>query len=179
MKNKDLSKFLSLLLRHQPDKLNLTMDENGWASVNELLTNLNQSGRKVNFAQLQAVVDTNNKQRFKLDVEHNRIRANQGHSLLVDVQLLEALPPNKLYHGTAAIFLDDIRKKGLLTMNRQHVHLSSDIETARQVGSRHGQPIILEIDCVAMVNSKYKFYCSENGVWLTGNVPVDFINFGN
>ena len=177
MKSKDLSKFLSLLLRHQPERLNLTMDKNGWVQVDELLQNLKADGKNVSFEDLKEVVETNNKQRFKLDEEQGRIRANQGHSIQVDTELKETTPPDILYHGTAIKNLEAIKKDGLRKMNRQHVHLSQDIETAKRVGSRHGKPVILKVQCQAMLDAGHIFYLSENGVWLTDDIPVGFIAF--
>ena len=177
MKSKDLSKFLSLLLRHQPERLNLTMDKNGWVQVDELLQNLKADGKNVSFEDLKKVVETNNKQRFKLDEEQGRIRANQGHSIQVDTELKETTPPDILYHGTATKNMEAIKKDGLKKMNRQHVHLSQDLETATKVGSRHGKPVILKVQCQAMLAVGHIFYLSENGVWLTDDIPVGFIAF--
>ncbi len=177
MQNKNLSKFLSLILRHQPEVLNLNMDKNGWVDLDELLEKLNASGKKVTLEKIQEVVATNQKQRFKIDEINNRIRANQGHSINVDVELEEKVPPPILYHGTAIKNLEIIRKEGLKKMNRQHVHLSQDYETAIKVGGRHGKPIILKIDCNQMIDDGFKFFLSENKVWLTDSVDVKYIEF--
>lgn len=177
MKTKDLSKFLSLLLRHQPERLNLTMDENGWVQVEELLQNLKADGKNVSYEDLKEVVETNNKQRFKLDEAEGRIRANQGHSIQIDAELKTQTPPDILYHGTATKNLDAIKESGLKKMNRQHVHLSQDLETAKKVGGRHGKPVILKVNCQDMLKAGHVFYLSENGVWLADDIPVRFVEF--
>jgi len=174
---KNISKFLSLVLRHKPEAIGLTMDKNGWVNVDELIEKMNQSGKKVNLENIIEVVETNQKQRFNLDLPNNRIRANQGHSINVDVELSEKIPPKFLYHGTATKNKALISKEGLKKMNRQHVHLSVDHETAFKVGSRHGKPIILKVDCKRMANDGIKFYLSENNVWLTDGVGVEYIEF--
>ena len=172
-----LSKYLSLLLRHKPEALQLNMDKNGWVNVDELLEKLQKSGKKVNYDDLLEVVANNNKKRFKLDTENNRIRAKQGHSIAIDAELPEKTPPAILYHGTAQKNLESIQKEGLKSRSRLHVHLSKDEETAILVGQRHGEPIILEIDCHQMLAQGHTFYLSENGVWLTNQVPATFIRF--
>lgn len=177
MQNKNLSKFLSLVLRHKPEVLDLNMDKNGWVDLDELLEKLNASGKKVTLEKIQEVVATNQKQRFKIDEINNRIRANQGHSINVDVELEEKTPPPILYHGTAIKHIEIIRKEGLKKMSRQHVHLSQDYETAIKVGGRHGKPIILKIDCNKMIDYGFKFFLSENKVWLTDSVDVKYIEF--
>ena len=177
MQKKNLSKYLSLLLRHRPEVLNLNMDKNGWVNLDELIEKLNADGKNVTLEKIQEVVATNTKQRFKLDEVNNRIRANQGHSINVDVELVEKNPPQILYHGTAKKNIDIISKEGLKKMNRQHVHLSQDYDTAINVGGRHGKPIILKIDCKRMLEDGFKFYLSENKVWLTDVVDVKYIKF--
>jgi len=173
---KRLSKFLSLLLRHKPETLNLNMDENGWVSVGELVEKINASGRKmITQVDIANVVANCKKQRFKLDKEFDRIRANQGHSISVDVELVEKIPPPILYHGTAERNLESIRKLGLIKGSRQHVHLSDNQDTARTVGCRYGKPIILEVDCQKMISDGHLFYQSENGVWLVDAVGADYL----
>jgi putative RNA 2'-phosphotransferase len=148
---KRISKFLSLILRHKPELIALELDENGWASVDDILSNKKQ---KVDFQQLKEVVETNDKKRFSFNLEETKIRANQGHSLKdVDLDLAPQTPPNILYHGTVSKFMDPIKKSGLLKMNRQHVHLSKDKETATIVGKRRGKPILLEIDTMRMMEA--------------------------
>ncbi|MER0437944.1 RNA 2'-phosphotransferase [Emticicia sp. W12TSBA100-4] len=169
-----ISKYLSLILRHQPQSIGLVLDPNGWADVDELL---NKSKLKFSFQQLVEVVEKNDKQRFILSDDQTKIRANQGHSIKIDLDLTPQIPPPILYHGTVEKYLDSIRTEGLKKMNRNHVHLSKDIETAQKVGNRRGIAIILKIDAEAMNNDKILFYCSENGVWLTDNVPTKYISF--
>lgn len=171
-----ISKYLSYLLRHNPDALQLNMDAQGWVDVDELLTKMKTAGRPLDYELLKRVVAENSKQRFKLDEANNRIRANQGHSIQVDVELAETEPPSILYHGTAQRNLESILQQGLKSMNRQHVHLSADETTAVQVGSRHGKPVVLIIDSARMREAGHKFYLSENKVWLTDQVPVAYIS---
>ncbi len=170
------SKFLSLILRHKPEKIGLTLDEAGWANVPELIERCNKHGHKLTLALLEEIVSTNEKQRFAFNADKSRIRANQGHSIDVDLQLTPKVPPAMLYHGTATRFLDSIRQQGLIAGNRQHVHLSADHETALKVGQRHGKPIVLEVQSGAMHAAGIAFYQSENGVWLTGHVPASYLN---
>ncbi len=172
---KQISKFLSLILRHNPDKIGLTLDENGWANVNELIS---KSKIRFNLTQLEEVVVTNNKKRFSFNDDKTKIRANQGHSLKnIDLELTALEPPQFLYHGTVAKFMESIKKTGLQKMSRQHVHLSHERETAINVGSRRGKAIILSIRTLEMYKNGFKFYCSENGVWLTDEVPTEYIEF--
>jgi putative RNA 2'-phosphotransferase len=177
MKNKNLSKFLSLVLRHKPEVIGLHMDSNGWVDLDELIQKMNSNGRPVQRVDIFEVVASNAKQRFKLDESNNRIRANQGHSLAVDVELQEKTPPRFLYHGTAIKNKAVISREGLKKMNRQHVHLSEAYTTAVEVGRRHGAPMILKIDCERMIRDGFRFYLSENKVWLTDVVAVKYIDF--
>jgi putative RNA 2'-phosphotransferase len=172
-----LSKFLSLILRHKPETVGLTLDEQGWVDVDELLIAMNSSGTTIDRALLHHIVDTNDKKRFMFSDDGSRIRASQGHSLSIDLALAPVQPPDVLYHGTASRFLASIREQGLLPGSRQHVHLSRDRDTAYSVGSRHGKPVILIIDAEKMYTDSYPFYCSDNGVWLTASVPVQYISF--
>lgn len=171
------SRFLSLVLRHKPEEIGLSLDVNGWAEVEELIELANRHGRRLTRDLLQVVVETNDKQRFVFSGDETRIRANQGHSVEIDLALPPRQPPDLLFHGTATRFVASIRERGLVPGSRQHVHLSPDAATAVKVGSRHGKPIVLEIDAGPMHRSGHVFFCSENGVWLTGHVPVEFINF--
>ena len=178
MNEKDLqsiSKFMSLILRHQPDKIGITLDEKGWADTQALIDGMSRTGRKVTLDTLKEVVTNNNKQRFKFNKDCSKIRANQGHSITVDVEMKEMQPPDVLYHGTATRFLSSIKTDGLTAKNRLHVHLSSDRETAVNVGARHGKPVVLTINANKMYEDGYIFYLSENGVWLTSSVPVSYI----
>lgn len=169
------SKLLSYVLRHNPDRLGLTLDARGWADVDQLLQALNKDGKPLTFQQLKSVVDNNDKQRFALDETNNRIRANQGHSINIDLALQAQTPPAPLYHGTALRYLSSIQTQGLVKGTRQHVHLSADKQTAHKVGSRHGKPIILTVDTAQMQTDGHHFYCSENGVWLTDAVPPQYL----
>lgn len=171
------SKFLSLVLRHRPESIGLVLDENGWASVSELLKLSAQQGRKISRALLERVVSENEKQRFTFNTDHSRIRANQGHSISVDLELKPTNPPDQLFHGTATRYLDSIRASGLTKQNRQHVHLSQDVDTASRVGWRHGKVVVLVIESGKMNQNGHQFFLSENGVWLTDVVPVEFIQF--
>ena len=170
-----VSKFLSKYLRHEPKKLGLTLEPGGWVAVDELLAGAAGQGFHFSREELQQVVAENDKQRFSFDDSGTKIRANQGHSTEVDLQLQEADPPAELFHGTVGKFLDAILAEGLKKMNRHDVHLSKDIETATKVGQRRGKPIILVIDSARMAADGYKFRLSENGVWLTDHVPPRYI----
>lgn len=175
MSKDKLSVFLSLILRHKPDKIGITLDEHGWANVDELISGINNSGRKIDIDTLEEIVRTDNKQRYSFNDDKTLIRANQGHSIPVDVQLTPVMPPDILYHGTAIRFLDSIKQQGIQSMSRLYVHLSRDIETAAQVGSRHGCPVVLEIDAKKMCNDGIQFYLSENGVYLTKSVSWEYV----
>ena len=152
-----LSVFISLVLRHKPDAANITLDEHGWANVKDLLVGINDTGRKIDMDILEEIVATDNKQRYSFNEDKTLIRANQGHSVPVDVELKEQEPPEFLYHGTATRFLDPIMNEGLKSMSRLYVHLSKDIETALKVGKRHGKPAILKIHSGEMQKDGCKF----------------------
>lgn len=171
------SKFLSFILRHNPDSIDLTLDENGWANINELINRINISGelKNLNRSLIEEVVDTSDKKRFIISDNGQNIRANQGHSINVNLQLKPVTPPEFLYHGTATRFLDSILQEGLNPQQRQYVHLSTDIETATAVGQRYGKPVILKIKALLMHEQGFVFYRSENGVWLTDSVPPSFL----
>ena len=169
------SKFLSLLLRHNPGKIGLTLDENGWADVEELITRVRGKGRNLDITLLEKVVAENDKKRFSFNETKTKIRANQGHSVNVDVELVPTVPPDTLYHGTASRFIESIKSSGLVKGKRLHVHLSAEHSTAVTVGKRHGSPVVLEIDSRAMHGDGFIFYLSENGVWLTDSVPVKYL----
>lgn len=176
---KRISKFLSLILRHKPEKIGLQLDANGWANVEELLSKSRKNNRRFTLVELEEIIEKNDKKRFTFNEGHTMIRANQGHSLkTIDLQLEAIVPPAFLYHGTVPKFLDSIRIKGLQKMNRQHVHLSKDRATATIVGNRRGKATILKIRTEDMHRAGFSFYCSKNGVWLTDNVPSGFIDLG-
>ncbi len=172
-KNKDISRFLSLILRHKPETIGIKLDENGWANVTELLNKINKG---VTFEMLEEIVETNDKKRFAFNEDKTKIRASQGHSVKVDLELMVLAPPNILYHGTADRFVDSIINEGIKVKSRTHVHLSDNYETAVNVGSRHGRVVVLEIDAKRMWDDGYKFYLSENKVWLADGVPSKYIN---
>jgi len=169
------SKFLSLVLRHKPETIGLTLDAEGWVSVDDLLTRASQHGMAMTRAELEEIVATSEKKRFALSADGRRIRANQGHSVDVDLNLQPIAPPEILYHGTVAKFLPSIRAQGLLKGQRHHVHLSADRATAEIVGERRGVPIILTVRSADMARAGHLFYRSENGVWLTDHVPPPFL----
>jgi putative RNA 2'-phosphotransferase len=171
------SKFLSLVLRHSPERIGLTLEHGGWASVPELIRLANDAGHQLMEQLLHRVVAENDKQRFALTSDGAWIRANQGHSIQVDLGLDPLEPPESLYHGTATRNVDSIRRKGLLPGRRQHVHLSPDERTAVQVGRRHGTPVVLLVDAGSLHRAGAEFFRSSNGVWLTSYVPAAFIRF--
>ena len=170
------SKFLSLHLRHQPEKLGLVLQPGGWVAVAELLAACAAHGHPLSLAELHQLVADNDKQRFAFDDTGQRIRAQQGHSVAVELQLAPAAPPAVLYHGTVARFLPAIGREGLRPMSRHHVHLSPDEETARRVGNRRGEAVILRIDAAGMQRAGHVFYQSGNGVWLVDGVPPGFVS---
>ncbi len=176
MNTKHIPKFLSLVLRHHPDTLGITLDEQGWTDVDTLLQKMNAQGKKVTMDRLKEVVASNDKKRFAFNEDETKIRASQGHSVAVDLKYEPIKPPEFLYHGTVPKFLKDIQEQGLQKMSRLHVHLSEDRETALRVGARRGVPTILTIRSGAMHQKGYEFYKSENNVWLTDAVPTDYIN---
>lgn len=165
-----LGRFLSLVLRHNPSAAGISLDEHGWADVEELLDGVSRTGRRIDMETLERIVRENNKRRYAFNEDHTRIRANQGHSIGVDVELKRQQPPQYLYHGTAARFLPAIHREGIRKMGRQYVHLSGDFETALAVGRRHGAPAVITVDAEAMARDGIPFYLSENGVWLCGHV---------
>ena len=168
-----ISKHLSLILRHKPEAVGIELDSNGWVRIDALLKALAKHGSPLTLEQLDRVVELNDKKRFT--VADGKIRAAQGHSVRVDLNIEEKTPPDTLYHGTALKFLDSIFEKGLLPMKRQHVHLSDNEETAKKVGSRHGTPVVLAIAANEMLLRGCKFWLSDNGVWLTDKVESRFI----
>lgn len=172
-KYQNLSKFISLILRHKPETIGITLDSHGWANVEDLINGINKT-HKITKEDLELIVKTDNKQRYSFNENHTKIRANQGHSINVDVELKECTPPDILYHGTAKKFLESIKREGLVSKSRLYIHLSKDINTAVSVGKRHGEPVVLEVDSKRMYNDGIKFYLSENGVWLTKHVSPKY-----
>jgi len=170
-----ISKFLSYILRHKPEAIGLELDKNGWVSIERLVRCANSSGQNLSHEVIEAVVQTNEKKRFAVSDDGLMIRANQGHSVDIDLELKPKLPPKYLYHGTATRFLDSILSFGLKPRERQHVHLSSDIETAVRVGQRHGKSVIVLIRAGKMNADGYPFFLSANGVWLTEKVPLKYL----
>ena len=166
-----LSKFLGYVLRHRPDEAGIELGPGGWVPVDELLAGLARAGRPVDRARLEAVVAGGEKRRYEIDGD--RIRAAQGHSQPVDLQLEPQRPPDVLYHGTVERFLPSIRAQGLRPGRRTHVHLSADPETARTVGARRGEPVVLRVDAGGMHAAGTAFFRATNGVWLTGHVPPE------
>jgi len=172
---KKTSKFLSYVLRHHPEIIGLHLDENGWADVDELITKSTNDSQGFTFEELDEIVQTNDKKRFIFNEDKTRIRANQGHSIDINLALIPQQPPEFLYHGTAQRNIESILEKGIEKRSRQHVHLSQDKETATKVGMRHGKPIILTINTQKMFEDGLKFYLSENNVWLTDFVDAIYI----
>ena len=170
-----VSKFLAKHLRHQPDALGLTLGPGGWVNVDDLLAASERAKFPITYDELIECVETNDKKRFSFDDTGDLIRANQGHSVEVDLQLEEKQPPDVLYHGTVERFLASIMAEGLKKGKRHHVHLSKDTETARKVGARRGKPVILRVDAGKMHGQDFKFFLSVNGVWLTDSVPAAFL----
>ena len=170
-----ISKFLSYHLRHRPDLLGLELASGGWVEVNKLLVAAKKSGFSFTLAELKQVVAENDKQRFSFNNKGDLIRANQGHSVQVDLELDVAVPPDILYHGTYQKVVAQIKKQGLKKMQRHHVHLSADLQTAIRVGARRGYPVIFQVDALAMCNAGHTFYCSENQIWLTEVVPACYL----
>ena len=171
------SKFISLILRHKPETIGIFLDEHGWADVQEMIDGINASGSDhLDMEMLEEIVQTDEKQRYSFNEDHTLIRANQGHSILVDVELEEKNPPALLYHGTGEKYVSAIDEQGLIPKSRLYVHLSADVPTAKKVGSRHGKPVIYTIDCAKMTAEGYKFYLSANKVWLTKKVPVKYLS---
>jgi len=173
------SKFISLVLRHQPEVVGPKLDLNGWTDVDQLIHGARCKGYPLTPELLKEIVETNDKERFAFNEDGSKIRANQGHSRDVELGLAPKEPPCELYHGTATRFWPSIEEQGLMKGNRQHVHLSSDLKTAEKVGVRHGKLIILSIDSRWMHEEGHDFYLSENGVWLTDHVPPRYLSIFN
>jgi len=172
-----ISKYLSYILRHHPEQIGLQLDEQGWVDIRQLIAGAARDDRELTLSMIKEVVESNDKQRFSFSADGTKIRANQGHSIAVDLQLKPEIPPAILFHGTSMKDLPQIRKKGILKKSRNHVHLSVNAETARIVGRRHGEPFVLIINSGQMHADGLLFYRSANGVWLTDEVPLKYINF--
>lgn len=174
MSLKDTSKFMSLILRHKPETIGISLDEHGWADVNELIAGIaktNDFNRDI----LEEIVRTDEKQRYSFNEDKSLIKANQGHSIPVDVELDEVEPPDMLWHGTGEKFVASINELGLIPKSRLYVHLSKDSDTAVKVGKRHGKPVLYIVKAAEMYKDGYKFYLSKNGVWLTKEVSVKYL----
>ncbi|MGJ8696306.1 MAG: RNA 2'-phosphotransferase [Verrucomicrobiaceae bacterium] len=170
-----VSRVLSLVLRHDPGSIGLALNEQGWAEVDELLVCLKRSGKAVDLEMLKKVVTNSSQQRFSFSEDGKLIRANEGHSFNIDLELEEKNPPENLYHGTADRFMEFIERGGLLKMKRDFVHLTSDPKIAHEAGGRQGVPVILEIGTKVMLDHGFRFYQAKNGVWLTDSVPPDYL----
>ena len=170
-----LSRYISLILRHKPEVIGISLDEHGWANVDELITGIAKNNPGFNMEILEEIVKTDNKQRYSFNADKSLIRANQGHSIPVDVELEEKEPPEYLYHGTGEKYVTSINEMGLIPKSRLYVHLSQDTETATKVGKRHGKEVIYQVAARQMHKDGYPFFLSVNGVWLTKQVPVPYL----
>ena len=170
----ETSKYISLILRHKPQVIGITLDEHGWANVDELIDGVSKT-HPLTKEILEQIVAEDNKQRYSFNEDKTLIRANQGHSIPVDVELPETVPPEILYHGTSEKFEADIDRMGLIPKSRLYVHLSGDVNTAVNVGKRHGKPVIYEVSSGKMHRDGIVFYRSVNGVWLTKSVSVEYL----
>ena len=171
----DTSKFIALILRHKPEVIGITLDEHGRANVDELIAGISKT-RPMNREILDEIVQTDSKQRYSFNEDKTLIRANQGHSVPVDVELQQKEPPELLWHGTGEKYVSSIDAQGLLPKSRLYVHLSADAQTAKQVGARHGKPVVYQIAARQMYKDGIPFYYSVNGIWLTKLVPVRYLN---
>lgn len=174
MSLRDISRFMSLILRHKPETIGICLDEHGWANVNELIEGIAKR-YEFNMDILEQIVRTDEKGRYSFNEDKTLIRANQGHSIQVDVELDEVEPPTELWHGTGEKYVESIDKQGLISKSRLYVHLSKDENTAIKVGQRHGEPVLYIVQAGEMYKDGYKFYLSKNGVWLTKEVPVKYL----
>ncbi len=170
-----LGRYISLILRHHPEAIGIELNQHGWADVQELIAGIAKDNPGFNMEILEEIVATNNKKRYSFNEDKTKIRANQGHSVQVDVELEEKEPPEILWHGTAEKYVESIDAQGLISKNRLYVHLSKDVETARNVGQRHGKVVIYRVNTGQMHRAGYKFFLSVNGVWLTERVPVQYL----
>lgn len=170
----NIGRHIALILRHKPEDIGITLDEHGWANVDELIAGLN-----IDMETLEHIVVSDDKQRYSFNEDKTLIRANQGHSIPVDVELEEKEPPEYLWHGTGVKYLDSIKADGLIPKSRLYVHLSADMETAVEVGKRHGEVALIRVNAAEMYKNCYTFYLSKNGVWLTKYVPVSYLDFNS
>ena len=170
------SKFLALVLRHKPEEAGIELDGNGWADVCEMLDGMRQAGCRIDRQMLERIVQEDAKGRYAFNEDHTKIRARQGHSIPVDVGLSKSVPPDILWHGTGEKFSGSIDKKGLIPKSRLYVHLSKDRNTARDVGSRHGKPVLYRVDAAQMHRDGHAFFLSENNVWLVKAVPPEYLS---
>lgn len=168
------SKYISLILRHKPETIGITLDEHGWAKVSELIEGIRRT-RPFDMELLEEIVRTDEKMRYSFNEDKTLIRANQGHSIPVDVELEQKMPPEFLWHGTGAKYTESIEQQGLISKSRLYVHLSREYDTAVQVGSRHGSPVVYKVLTGKMAQEGYVFYLAKNGVWLTKEVPVRYL----
>ncbi|ONI46583.1 RNA 2'-phosphotransferase [Candidatus Epulonipiscium fishelsonii] len=176
MTDLEIGKFLSYILRHSPQSINITLDENGWADVEELIISVNRiKGDVLSLYRLEYIVETNSKKRYSFNEDKTLIRANQGHSINIDLTLISRIPPDLLFHGSAIKFKESIKQYGLIPKNRRHVHLSAAFTTAVNVGQRHGIPIVYKVDCKQMVLDGYNFFLTDNNVWLINAVPYKYL----
>ena len=175
MNLQNISRYMSLILRHKPDVIGISLDKHGWAVVDDLINGIAKNNEGFNMAILKEIVETDNKQRYSFNDDKTLIRANQGHSIPVDVELEEKEPPKFLYHGTGEKYVSSILEQGLIPKSRLYVHLSKDIETAKNVGRRHGKEVVYKIEAHEMYQDGYKFYLSVNGVWLAKGVPLQYM----
>ena len=174
MTQAQISKLISLVLRHHPERLGLTLDKHGWADTSALIAAINAI-QPFDMEALETIVRTDNKQRYSFNEDYTRIRANQGHTLTVDLELTPITPPAVLWHGTGEKSVNSILREGLRPMQRQYVHLSADPETAVMVGRRHGRPVVFTVDAAQMSSDGHTFYRSANSVWLTDSVPAQYL----
>jgi putative RNA 2'-phosphotransferase len=177
MNKKQLSKYLSLVLRHQPELIGITPDQYGWVDLDELILKSNKIGKKITLPFIREIVENSDKKRFSLNNDETKIKANYGHSIPVKMESLPEIPPEFLYHGTIKINFPSIQEKGLTSRKRQFVHLSRDRQTAYEVGNRHGKPEILVIEAKKMHQKGYRFFRTPASIWLTEWVPPEMIRF--
>lgn len=172
----EISRYMCLILRHKPGVIGITLDSHGWADTQQLIEGIAEKHKDFNMEMLEEIVRTDNKQRYSFNEDKTKIRANQGHSVPVDVELKKAVPPEILFHGTAEKYAASIRREGINSRQRLYVHLSKDRATAVTVGKRHGKPVVFEVRSGQMQRDGFEFFLSENGVWLTKHVPAAYLN---
>lgn len=178
-KHQKLSVFISLILRHKPEVIGLTLDDEGYLEVNKLIEKINESGREIDLKILNEIVVTDNKKRYSFNEDKTKIRANQGHSIPVNLSLKKAVPKGPLYHGSSEKSKELIAQLGLIKGSRNYVHLSENLETAIQVGSRRGKPIVYQIDYNKMLEDNFELWISENNVWLSNDIPPKYLTLLN